>query len=337
MLFYHHKENFELEAGGALAEITVAYNTWGALNKNGDNVIWICHALTANSNAEEWWPNMIGEGLAFDTSRYFIVCANILGSCYGTTGPLSIDPGTNSPYYHQFPFITIRDMVQAHELLRNHLGISVIHLLVGSSMGGYQALEWAIMKPLIFKNLLLLATSAKETPWGIAIHTAQRMAIETDTTWKDNNSRAGSQGLQVARSIGMLTYRSYETFLATQAETDNNKLDGFKASSYVRYQGEKFANRFNAFSYYVLSKAMDSHNIARDRISVEEALQQITANTLVIGIETDVLCPLAEQHFLAQHIPASNLVIIKSIYGHDGFLVETTQISAHLLNWLSTT
>ncbi|RYF92234.1 MAG: alpha/beta fold hydrolase, partial [Chitinophagaceae bacterium] len=184
--YYHYKENFHLENGEVLPGITIAYHTYGTPATDGSNTVWVCHALTANSHAAEWWPGVIGENGIIKPSQYFIVCANILGSCYGTTGPGSIDPGTGKPYYNDFPLITIRDMVKAHILLRQHLGIEKIHLLMGGSMGGYQALEWCVLEKDRIDNLFLLATSPAESAWGISIHTAQRLAIEADSTWKEH-------------------------------------------------------------------------------------------------------------------------------------------------------
>src|SRR5215218_2273315 len=208
---------------------------------------------------------MIGKGLLFDTEKYFVICANILGSCYGTTGPLSVNPETGQLYYHSFPPVTIRDMVKAHMLLRQHLGIINIHLLTGGSIGGYQALEWAVMEKEVIENLMLLTTSAAESAWGIAVHTAQRLAIEADNTWQEPHPDAGIKGMKAARAIGMLTYRSYEILVEKQTDPDVNKLDNFKASSYINHQGEKLVKRFNAYTYWMLTKAMDSHNIARGR------------------------------------------------------------------------
>lgn len=334
MQIYRHKEPFFLENGSSLQELEIAYDTWGELNENGDNVIWICHALTANSNAKEWWPGLIGEGLAFDTKDHFIVCANILGSCYGTTGPGSNNPETGRPFYHYFPFITIRDIVNAHEVLRQHLGIKKLHLLVGGSMGGYQALEWCIMQPHLVNHLFLLATSASESAWGIGIHTSQRKAIEIDPTWREQAGNAGVEGLKVARAIGMITYRSYESFVKMQTDDETDKLDHFKASSYILYQGNKLAGRFSAYSYWCLTKAMDTHNIGRGRGEINAVLKTIGAKTLIIGITSDLLCPLQEQKRLAGHIPLATFAAIDSIYGHDGFLVETGAIAHHLSAWL---
>ncbi len=206
---YHHDQRFELENGAALDELTIAYHTYGELNSDKSNVVWICHHLTANSDAALWWKGIVGTGYIIDPAKYFIVCANILGSCYGTTGPLSNDPATGRPYYSSFPQVTIRDMVNAHTLLRKHLGIESIHLLIGGSMGGYQALEWSIMEPGIAKKMILLSTSGAESAWGIAIHTAQRLAIEADGTWLDSSPDAGRRGLKAARAIGLISYRNH--------------------------------------------------------------------------------------------------------------------------------
>lgn len=335
MKHFHYTGEFQTESGAVLPELTIAYHTFGTLNEEKNNVVWICHALTANSNPVEWWPGVVGENCVIDPAKYFIVCANILGSCYGSTGPLSINPKTNEPYYHQFPMITIRDMVKAHQLLRNHLQIENIHLLIGGSMGGYQALEWSLMEPERIENMFLIATSAKETAWGISIHTAQRLAIEADCTWNNNSPDAGSKGLKTARAIGMLTYRNYEALKLAQTDTDNEKLDNFKASSYIIHQGNKLVKRFNAFSYWFLSKALDSHNLARGRNkSLQEVLQTIQQKTLIIGVRSDLLCPLAELEFLAQHIPHNRFHTIDSVFGHDGFLTESAQIARLLADWL---
>ncbi len=334
MKYFHYHHPFLLEAGGSLEKLTIAYHTWGQLNEDKSNVVWICHALTANSDAMDWWPGVVGDKLVIDPSKYFIVCANIIGSCYGSTGPLSLDPTTGSPYFHQFPSVTVRDMVNAHILLRKHLGIEKIFLLMGGSLGGYQVLEWPLKEKDVIKNLFLIGTSPTESAWGIAIHTTQRLAIEADCTWKESSPTAGLKGMKVARGIGLLTYRNYEILHQKQTEPDSDKLDNFKASSYINYQGDKLVKRFNAFSYWFLTKAMDSHNLARHRGSLDEVLAAIVQPTLIIGITTDILCPLNEQRLLNQHIPNSTLVEIDSSYGHDGFLIEHEKISHTLAHWL---
>lgn len=332
---FHHPYAFQLENGSSLPELTIAYNTYGKLNDKKNNVVWICHALTANSDVADWWPGVVGNGHIINPEKYFIICANILGSCYGTTGPLSIDPRTKEPYYHRFPFISIRDMVNAHILLRKHLGIEKIFLLMGGSMGGYQAMEWCIMEKDIAERLVLLATSFAESAWGIATHTAQRLSIEADCTWRNSTAEAGTRGLKAARAIGMLTYRNYNIMVQKQSDEDNDKLDDFKASSYIKYQGDKLAKRFNAYSYWLLTKSMDSHNIVRGRnTDAAGILKTINQQTLIFGINSDILCPISEQQFLDKHIPSSTLVQIDSGYGHDGFMVEHEQISLHLDTWL---
>jgi homoserine O-acetyltransferase len=336
MNIYNYPKPFTLECGSVLSEVAITYNAYGTLNVAKNNVIWICHALTANSDAAEWWPGMIGPGLIFDTNKYFVVCANILGSCYGTTGPLSLNPATGQPYYHEFPAITIRDMVKAHQLLRAHLGIKKIAILVGGSMGGYQALEWSLAESALVKQVVLLVTSARESAWGIAIHTAQRLAIEADETWNKPIQNAGKKGLIAARAFGMVTYRNYQAYNATQTDHEFDKLDNYKASGYINYQGEKLANRFNAYSYWLLTKSMDSHNIARGRSEkLEEVLKQVEQPTVLIGIKSDFLCPIQEQEQIAAHIPHATLYQIDSAYGHDGFLVETKQITNILKSFIS--
>jgi homoserine O-acetyltransferase len=332
---FQFNESFQLENGKELPGLTIAYHTYGKLNDKKDNVVWVCHALTANSDAADWWPGIVGENCVINPGDYFIICANMIGSCYGSSGPSSINPVSNQPYYSSFPVVTIRDMVNAFILLRKKLGIEKINLLMGGSMGGYQVLEWCMMEPDVIQNSFVITTSASESAWGIAIHTAQRLAIEADATWKNNTTDAGKNGLKAARGIGMLTYRNYGIFHLKQTDDDINKTDGFKASSYIIHQGNKLAERFNAQSYWLLTKSMDSHNIARGRYSsLEEALKQINIPMLIIGIDSDILCPVAEQKLLADNMPNATLHIISSDYGHDGFLVEAETISRHLFEWM---
>lgn len=327
---YSHKQAFPLENGAILPNLEIAYHTYGELNATGDNVIWVCHALTANSDVADWWNGLFGNGKPMDPSKHFIVCANILGSCYGSSGPLTENPVNGRPYFSDFPLVTIRDMVKAHQLLQAHLGVKSIELGIGGSMGGYQLMEWAIEDQKLFKKLCLLVTSAKASAWEIAIHEAQRLAIEADPSWKDQKQDAGANGLKAARGIGMLTYRNYEAFKQSQ-EDEIAKLNHFKAASYIRYQGQKLVDRFNANSYWLLTKAMDSHHLGRGRNSLQHALSLIEAKTLIIGVDSDILCPILEQEFIAKHIPNAQLEVISSPFGHDGFLVESELISG-LLN-----
>lgn len=330
---FTYNQSVKLESGESLPALQIAYSTLGELNASKDNVIWVCHALTANSEVAVWWDGLIGEGKFYNPAEHFIVCANIIGSCYGTSGPTEINPITGKPYYLSFPLFTIRDMVTAHELLREHLGIASIHTCIGGSLGGQQAMEWAIAKPQLIENLILLATNAAHSPWGIAFNESQRMAIAADPTWRHESLDAGQQGMKAARAIALLSYRNYDTYSHSQAETDIEKTDDFRASSYQNYQGEKLVKRFNCHSYWYLSKAMDGHNVGRGRGGIEKALELISAKTLVIGIRTDILFPVLEQVFLAENIPGAIYSQIDSLFGHDGFLIETSQITESITSF----
>ena len=334
---FKSEETLTLESGEALSSPEIAYHTYGNYLPGSSKVIWVCHALTANSDVFDWWDGLFGKDKLFDPNEYFIVCDNIIGSCYGSTGPLSINPETGEAYYHSFPQVTIRDMVSAHELLRTHLGIRHIDLVIGSSVGAMQALEWNIAKPELFDRLVFIAGSAKHSAWGVAFNESQRMAIETDCTWKTDSPDAGLQGMKTARSMALLSYRHYYTYAKTQTETNNEITDNYKASSYQQYQGAKLAKRFDAFSYYWLSKSMDSHNVARNRGSIAEALDKIKAKTLCIGISSDVLFPTEEQEFVAKHIKGATYREIDSLYGHDGFLIETEKLETVLCKFLAST
>jgi homoserine O-acetyltransferase/O-succinyltransferase len=335
MNYFKYDHPFELEGGEVLPGITVAYHAYGRLNADKSNVVWVCHALTANSDVARWWPGVVGENGAVRPQDYFIVCANILGSCYGSSGPLSIDPRTEKPYYERFPMVTIRDMVKAHILLRKHLGLEKIGLLMGGSMGGYQVLEWAVMEREVIGKLFLIGTSPAESAWGIAVHTAQRLAIEADPSWDSPSPEAGRRGLKAARAIGILTYRNYGIMVKTQTDPDREKLDQYRAASYIEYQGDKLISRFHAYSYWLLTKAMDSHQLARGRGgNLEAVLKEIDQQTLLIGVTSDILCPVEEQLFMAANMPDVELVEIDSAYGHDGFMVEGEKIATLLREWL---
>ena len=297
MNILQHNQPFQLEAGGQLDQVRIAYSAYGQLNASRDNVIWVSHALTGNSQVHEWWSGMIGPGKIFDTNRYFIVCANMLGSCYGSS---SAKDGAG----WDFPLLTIRDMVAAHRLLYAHLGIRGIALGIGGSMGGQQIVEWAISEPEIFANICLLATNAQHSPWGIAFNEAQRMAL--------TSSADVEKGLEAARAIAMLSYRTYQIYEHGQSESDLEKLDDFRASSYQNYQGQKLQQRFDPYAYWYLSKAMDSHNVGRDRGGVRPALARITAKALVIGIHSDILFPPSEQRLLTALIPDARLELIQT-------------------------
>lgn len=330
---FEYKEAFQLESGEQLPGFNLNYTTYGNLNAEKNNIIWVCHALTANADFTEWWPGLCGEKKLFDPSKYFVICANMIGGCYGSTGPLSENPLTGSPYFHSFPHLTNRDIVNAFDALRTSLEITKIHTIIGGSMGGQQALEWVIKCADVFENLIIVASNAKHSPWGIAFNESQRQAIAMDLTWKLNTEKAGLKGMKVARSIAMLSYRHYATYLATQEEATDEKIDNFKAATYQHHQGEKLANRFNAFSYWTLSKAMDSHNIGRNKGGILNALKQIKTRSLFISIANDQLFPVNEQKFLADNVGDSQFEIINSTYGHDGFLIEVEQLNEVIQNF----
>ena len=335
---YNHP--LELESGVTLPQYHLAYTTLGKLNKQKDNVVWVFHALTANSNPADWWPGLVGSGKYFDPAKYFIVCVNMPGSCYGSIGPLEINPQTNEQWYHDFPIFTTRDMVRAYKPLKDFLGIEKIHIGIGGSMGGQQLLEWAIEEPTLFDHVIPMATNAQHSPWGIALNASQRMCIETDSTWKDKTQEAGIQGMKAARSIALLSYINYTTYNLTQPRDKKtawpvpHNFGGEAAESYQRYQGEKLAKRFNAFSYYRLGQAMDAHDVGRGRKSVEDALKLVKAKTLVIGITSDLLFPPEEQKKIADYIPGAEFHLIESLYGHDGFLLEYEKIEHILRNFI---
>lgn len=318
---YKYGRPFRLESGEVLPEIEICYHISADYSSSSSKrVIWITHALTANSNPEEWWDTLTGEGKFFDPRKYTIVCANLLGSCYGSTGPLSINPSTGIKYGSSFPTVTVRDEVNFLELLRKSLGISEIDLLIGGSVGGYQAMEWCIMYPEVIKNAALIACDARISPWGSAFNESQRMILDAD------ESIGKKKGLAAARSVALISYRSYEGYNLSQKERDAETLLDHRVRSYQRHQGEKLTNRFDADSYLRMLDVSDSHNIGRGRGGVIEALKLIKANVLCIGIDSDILFPVEEQKFMAENIRGAKFTEITSAFGHDGFLLENKQI-----------
>jgi homoserine O-acetyltransferase len=319
---YKHDSSFELELGEKIDGLEIAYHTFGELNKDKTNVVWVFHALTANSNVMEWWPGLFGENDLFNPRDYFIVCANVLGSPYGTTSPKDLN----------FPRFTVRDVVQAQLLLTKQLGIESIYVAIGGSFGGNQAVEFAYSYAGNIENLILLACSAVESAWSISIHEAQRLAIKADTTFGQPNG--GKAGLKAARGIALLTYRTSAAYIEKQTDTDE-RTDDFKASSYIQYQGDKLVSRFDAISFYYLLKCLDSHNIGRGRGNVKNALNSIKTNALLIALDTDFLIPPALTKAMGEHIPSSVYREIESAFGHDGFLIETEKISKVISNFLT--
>lgn len=329
---YRHSAPFELENGGVLQDLTIAYHTYGTLNADASNVVWVCHALTANSDVADWWPHTVEAGCFLDPDKWFVVCANIIGSHYGTTGPLSINPATGEPYYADFPLVSIRDMARAHSLLAAALGIGRMHALVGSSVGGFQALEWIAEEPARFDKLVLIATDAKASPWTIAIDETRRMAIRADAGYGQRRADAALDGMAAARAIGLLSYRGPGGYNRSQADAPGAAPapGEHRACSYQRYQGEKLCRRFNAYSYVSILNSFDTHDIGRGRGGVEAALASIKAETIVTGISSDIIFTPAEMRLLADRIPGAVYAEIDSDFGHDGFLVEHARLNAIL-------
>jgi homoserine O-acetyltransferase len=307
-------EELLLESGERLHNVELAYQTYGNLNENKSNVIWVFHAISGNTKVIEWWDGIFGEGKLYDPQEQFIICANCIGSPFGSTKPDSL----------KFPQITVRDQVNAYLHLAQVLSINNIHTVIGGSFGGYQALEFAYSYKGSISHLVLLASSAKESAWGIAIHEAQRMALKADPSF--GTLGGGNEGLKAARALAMLTYRTSDKLITDQTDT-GQQLDDFKASSYLNYQGNKFSKNFNALSLYYLTKCIDSHNIGRGRGGTSTALQKIHIPTLVIGFISDLLVPINSQRYLAKHIPNTSLEELSSNYGHDGFLMEHESIT----------
>ncbi len=333
--YYTFPEPFELELGGKIQNLTIAYDTYGTLAEGGGNAVWVCHALTANSDVADWWPHTVEKGAFLDPEKCFTVCANIIGSCYGSTGPLSVNPATGKPYYGDFPRLTIRDMARAHSLLADHLGLRRCHALVGSSVGGCQAVEWIAAEPRRFGRLVLIATDVKASPWSIAIDETQRMAIRADATWGEPRADAGAAGLAAARAIGLLSYRGGEGYNLTQQDPESDTLpDDHRACTYQRHQGDKLVKRFNAYSYMTILDAFDTHDVGRGRGGVDAALRRICCPTMVVGLTTDIIFTPAEQREIARRIPGAVYREISSPLGHDGFLVEHGQLNAILNDFL---
>ena len=354
--FFSSENPFLTELGEKIDVLDVAFQTYGQLNDEGSNAILICHALTGNSHAsgvvsskellnssqneflykynsmhlnkEGWWDPLIGPNKVFDTNKYFVVCSNILGSCYGTTGPTSINFKSGEKYNTNFPQISIRDMVSVQKKLTDYLGINQIQLITGGSLGGMQVLEWAIMFPEMVKSIAPIACSVYHSPWAIGFNDAARTAIISDSNWENGFYETQPiNGLSLARKIAMISYRSFTSF-NSKFGRDLNKFDSSKYSieGYLDYQGEKFINRFDANTYLYITRALDNHNIITNRDSLEEVLNTIKARTLSIGIDSDILYPVEEQKLIAEKTNYGKYAEIKSQHGHDSFLIEFDQL-----------
>ena len=344
---FDEKNPFVLESGLSLAPVSVAYETYGKLNGEGTNAILVCHALTGDSHAAGidgkgrlgWWDGIVGKGKAFDTDNYFVVCSNFLGSCYGTTGPTSTNPATGLPYGRSFPVYTVRDMVRLQHRLLKHLGIKRLVTLSGGSLGGMQVLEWALMFPEFVETIIPIATSARHSAWCIGLNEVARLAIENDAAILHSNGHGQTErGLALARMIAMITYRSRASFERRFSRNQRNSEDPadplFEIESYLHHQGEKLVQRFDAATYVGITKAMDRHDITRCRLGLQETLGTIKARALCIGIDSDVLYPVVEQAELAAHIPDAKYAEIRTIHGHDAFLIEFDQLNQIIRDFL---
>ncbi|MEX2585199.1 MAG: homoserine O-acetyltransferase [Balneolaceae bacterium] len=323
------RQPFVTESGFRFEEADVAFNTWGKLNRNRDNVVLICHALTGNSQADEWFPGLFAQGGLINTDEQFVICINVPGSCYGSVGPTTVDPATGDPYKASFPDITIRDMVRFQQLVLDELEIQGVEIVIGGSMGGMQALEFAVMDSRI-RMAIPIAMGKAHTPWAIGISHVQRQAIFSDPLWQGgyyNRLSPPDHGLANARMMAMLTYRApgdYEKKFGREPQPDS---DLFQVESYLDYQGKKLTGRFDANSYVTLTRAMDTHDVARNRKSHRETLDDVAIPVLVVGIDTDLLYPVNEQKELAHLLPEGKFEKITSIHGHDAFLIEFQQLN----------
>ncbi|MDE1886598.1 MAG: homoserine O-acetyltransferase [Gammaproteobacteria bacterium] len=323
--FVQLPEPLALECGAQLQDATLAYRSWGQLNAARDNAVLVCHALTGSPDVDQWWPGLFGPGRALDPARDFILCSNVLGGCYGSTGPGDINPATGRRYGSAFPATSVRDMVRAQARLLDALGIARLALVIGGSLGGMQALEWAALYPERVGALVSIGCGVRQSPWAIAWSEAQRQAIFADPNWRGGDyapAAPPAAGLAAARAMAMVSYRHWREF---QHRFGRNRQDNgrFQIESWLQHHGEKLTRRFDAASYVTLTRAMDTHDLARGR----GELSSVNAPALVVGIISDLLYPLAEQQELVALLPNAELEVLDSPHGHDAFLIETERLN----------
>lgn len=363
---FRDEEPFTFECGQTFDGIDVAFETYGTLNKDKSNAVLVCHALTGGANVagdasypdavinksnmlaavngslSGWWQTLIGPGKLFDTSKYFIISSNILGSCYGSSGPLSINPETEKKFGIEFPQVTVRDMVKAQYRLMKHLAVDNLQTIIGGSLGGMQALEWAACYPVFVKSIIPVATTTRHSDWSIGLNHLARQAIIDDPQWQSGDYKdQPKKGLSLARKIGMISYRTDINFnnkFYNQRKFEGNSFfdedNIFQVESYLNYQGEKLVERFDANSFLNISRAMDLHDLSRERGEMEDVLKSIKCKTLCIGIDTDILYPAHEQKTIAKNIPNAVYKEIESEAGHDAFLIEFEQMSKFIKPFL---
>jgi len=330
--------DFALETGEILRDVEIAYRTWGSLENAADHAILICHALTGSADVEAWWPNIIGAGKTFDPAVDYIVCANILGSCYGTTGPVSCKPGSDTRYLADFPRVSVRDMVELQRVLLDELGVTRVELVTGPSLGGMQALEWALMYPERVGSVVPIGVGGRHSAWCIGISEAQRAAIAADPNWNNgyySDQKPPEKGLAAARMMAVCTYRSWQSF-DERFGRDQRTHDQYQVQSYLQHQGEKINDRFDANTYVTLTHAMHTHDLSRGRGDYPDVLRKIEQPALVVSVSSDALYPPEEQRYLAEYIPDSRYEVLDCAHGHDGFLIETETLGGMIVEFRET-
>lgn len=352
------EEPFRLESGAELRSVTIAYETYGTLAPERDNAILITHALTGDSHCAShgpddpekgWWEPLVGPGRVFDTERFFIICSNVIGGCQGTTGPASIDPVTGKPYGSRFPVITIGDMVRAQKRLIDHLSIPSLLAVAGGSMGGMQALDWAVRYPDKVRGLISIAAPARSYAQAIAYNEVGRQAIMNDPAWQGGDyygTTGPTKGLAIARMLGMITYQSDPSMhrkfgrdVVSERRHDPYTLSRlFQVESYLEYQGKKLVERFDANTYVRLTRALDLFDLADGFGSLETAVARIQCPTLVVGVSSDILYPVYQQKEIVEALHSQGKYVeyteIDSPHGHDGFLIDFPKMEPGLREFI---
>jgi homoserine O-acetyltransferase len=351
---FHSAQPFTCEWGGVLPEFTLAYETWGERSPSGDNCVLIHTGLSASSHARSharnsnpgWWEDFIGPGAALDTDRYHIICTNVLGGCYGSTGPASPRPDNGEPWATDFPIVGVNDMVRAQILLLDHLGIDKLHAAIGASLGGMQSLALAALAPERVGRIVSISAAIRSYPQSIALRFVQRQALMSDPAWRDGRYYGISfpyRGQKVAREIGAITYRSgpeWEKRFGREriAETTPRLDEDFQVESYLVHQGEKFCLQYDANSYLYISKAMDLFDLTTLDAEGQPYIENITCPSQVIGVTSDVLFPIWQQREVARYLRKNDAPVtyleIDAPYGHDTFLVERETVGSAVKEFL---
>ena len=358
---YPDDRRLALDNGTVMSGIVAAYETWGQLNADASNAILLCHAWTGDSHASGraedghlapgWWESAVGPGLAIDTNQWFVVCANVLGGCQGSTGPASAHPEDGQPYGSRFPVITIRDMVRVQARLADHLGVAVWHSVIGGSMGGMQVLEWAVTFPERVRSVVPIATCVQASAQQIAWGSIGRRAIINDPKWRGGDYYEAApgdgphEGLSTARMVAQVTFRSDNVFTdrfgreMTGGTSTSKSLDGkFEVERYLEYHGDKLVSRFDANSYMTIGKSMDLHDIARGRNTLDSAVARISSPVLTMGIWSDFLYPVYQQLQIRDMVAANGVraeyVEVDSPHGHDAFLIELDQVGPAIRHFI---